>query len=168
MAIRCELFETALGAALQGPCSTLAELLAPLRSEMFWTDYLPNPWANPFRRHMATATLVGRRGPIDDDEIAFGVFAVAPDTQYPEHGHRASEVYLTIAGDPLFLGESGWVALDPGRATLQRPDVVHALRTRATAALFSWAWSGEVDSRIWALDDNGERFYPPNLRTEAV
>ncbi len=129
--------------------------------EPAWDNYYrPSVWAAPFLERMATIRLA--RG----DALAFGMFAVSPGTDYPEHGHDARELYLAISGDPLFMRDGGWRELEPGAATIQEPGVVHALRTRSQPALFFWAWTGAIDSQIWGFDTAGKRFVPPYLDVE--
>lgn len=122
--------------------------------------YAPGDWAAPFLDRVATTRLAAT------GDLAFGVFVVSPDTFYPEHGHDARELYLTISGDPLFMRDGGWRELEPGAATIQEPGVVHALRTRSQPALFFWAWTGAIDSQIWGFDTAGKRFVPPYLDVE--
>ncbi len=120
--------------------------------------YAPGDWAAPFLDRVATTRLAAT------GDLAFGVFVVSPDTFYPEHGHDARELYLSLGGDSLFLGERGWVELRAGAAAIQEPGVVHALRTRTEPATIFWAWTGAVGARIWARDGVGRRFFPASLR----
>lgn len=160
------LFAEAIGTAAP-VTQELAAALAPLEPHLRWTDYLPSPWAEPFLGKMATGMLAGPAAPIESDSIAFGVFVVAPNTDYSDHGHEARELYLTVNGDPLFAKDGVWSSLDPGSATIQEPNEVHALRTRDHPMLVFWTWVGAIAAPIWGLDHYRQRFYPPNLRMES-
>lgn len=139
------------------------ERLAPF---VRWAHYPVDAWTAPFAGRMVTGRLVGPDAPLPDTSLAFGVFAVEAGTSYPEHGHRAEELYFALGGDARFLGAGGWIDLPAGTASIQHPDVIHALETGSEPSLFFWAWTGEVSSRIWALDQDGRRFYPVNPETE--
>lgn len=117
--------------------------------------YLPSAWAAPFLDKLAVTRLAATDG------LAFGAFVVSPGVDYPEHCHDARELYLTLAGQPQFLSEQGWADLPPGSPSIQEPGVVHALRSGAVPAAFFWAWTGAVDSPIWAVGEGGRRFVPP-------
>ena len=106
---------------------------------------------------------MGPRGPIVNDELAFGMYCVGPDAVYPEHGHPAREAYLIVAGTTEFFSAGGWKTLRPGQASVQEPESVHGLRTANNGILCFWAWTGDVASPIWGLDENGSRFFPDRL-----
>lgn len=139
----------------------LSQAIAAVEFITSWAEYAPSDWADPFIGRMAPGFTVGPRGPIDRQDVAFGCFIVDRATFYPEHGHQAEEVYLIVAGHPWFLGADGWKQLGPGEASVQKPNVIHALRTEDEPMLCFWVWTGDPAAEIWALTADGARFYPP-------
>ena len=128
-----------------------------------WASYASSAWSAALWDRSAAASIVGPRGPIVSDDLAFGIYCVGPDAVYPEHGHAARETYLILSGSTDFLTAEGWRTLSVGQASLQEPGVSHALRTGDQGILCFWVWSGDVTSPIWGLDENGSRFHPQRL-----
>ncbi len=150
-------------AAAKAPAQTrrLAEAMVEADSIATWSEYADSAWAAGTIDRMAAGFVAGPGAPVSAAAVAFGMFVVAPDTYYPEHWHKAKEVYLVVAGSMDFLGADGWRRLGPGEASVQEPDVVHALRTGPDPMLCFWSWCGELDSPQWALDEQGRPFQPP-------
>ena len=125
-----------------------------------WAGYVESDWARRLADRSAAATIVGPRGPIRRADLTFGFYRVGPHAIYPKHGHPARELYLIVSGHTEFLTADGWRTLGPGQASVQEPGVVHALRTADEPILCFWVWTGDVDSPIWGIDENGDRFFP--------
>ncbi len=152
-----------LGEAVARAPATMAAMAAAIAGAddfATWTEYSASEWARPFLGRVAAAFLVGPSAPVFDDQLSFGMFVVAPDVFYPEHGHPAREVYLVVSGETEFLSAGGWRSLRAGEASVQEPEVTHALRTGSQGMLCFWAWTGDVRSPIWGFTDQGKRFTP--------
>jgi hypothetical protein len=75
-----------------------------------------------------------------------------------------SAFHAATYGAAAALGAGdGWRELGPGSTSVQKPEVVHALRTTEEPIHSFWVWTGDLTAPIWALDDNGERFYPVRI-----
>jgi len=138
----------------------MAAAMAAADEHATWTEYAPSEWAQPFVERMAAGFLVGPTAPVVSYDVSFGMFVVAPNTFYREHGHPAREVYVVVSGRTEFLSSDGWITLGPGDASVQEPEVTHALRTGSEGMLCFWAWTGDVSSAIWGFDQEGNRFIP--------
>ena len=132
----------------------LSEAITAAESSATWTAYVPSNWTSRLADRSKTALVA------TTDGLRFGAYHVGPHAVYHEHGHPAREVYLLVEGSCEFLTARGWRPLAAGDASVQEPDEVHALKTGDEGFVAFWAWVGDVESPIWGIDENGDRFLP--------
>jgi len=78
---------------------------------------------SPFAQAHANATLIGRGGLEERDDVWVGISLIAPGIEYPEHHHPPEEVYLVMSpghwrqdrGEWFEPGIGGIVYNTPGR-----------------------------------------------------
>ena len=68
-----------------------------------------------------------------------------PDVYYPDHAHKAVEIYYVIAGQGEWQKDSGdFVAYGPGSLIEMPSFTPHALSTGVTPVLILYAWIGDI------------------------
>jgi hypothetical protein len=94
---------------------------------------------------IASAELVGPDGILKADSLRMGVFLQSPHTHYPSHSHAAEELYLVLAGTPLWQKDDGRFApVSPGSAVRHLSYQRHAMKTAEDALLALWLWTGDL------------------------
>jgi len=72
-----------------------------------------------------------------------------PDVYYPDHAHKAVEIYYVIAGKALWKrGGEPWVERYPGDIILHTAGMRHAMQTRGEPLIAMAVWITDVESPI--------------------
>ncbi len=72
-----------------------------------------------------------------------------PDVYYPDHAHKAIEIYYVIAGKALWKrGGEPWVERYPGDIILHTAGMRHAMQTRDEPLIAMAVWITDVESPI--------------------
>lgn len=154
-------FVAVLGEFAEGAAPVeMSAAIEHAKDHVSWSKYQLTEWTSRLADRSKAATMVGPFGTLDHDSLAFGYYHVRPNAVYHEHGHAAREVYLILEGEVDFLSADRWQLLGPGEVSVQEPEVVHGLQTRNQPIVCFWAWTGDVASPIWGLDESGKKFYP--------
>lgn len=87
--------------------------------------------------------LIGARGHFVHRSIACGLLALGPDVLYPDHRHRAEEIYVPLSGDALWKrGDEGFAPRAAGEVIHHPSEIPHAMRTRDRPLLALYVWRG--------------------------
>jgi len=93
-------------------------------------------------RH-ANATVIGRDGLEERDDVWVGISLMAPGSRYPDHHHPPEEVYLVLSGGQWRQGDGPWHEPGPGGLVHNPPAIQHAMRSGSTPLLATWClWKG--------------------------
>ncbi len=154
--------ETAVENARQGLTAELAVCLKGIYQEIYWSTFYPrNEKTLDFVDELAVGEIIGPRGPVLSNEIILGALVLGPDTYYPPHAHRASEIYYIVSGTPLFkAGQGDWETKPPGSLFFHPGDLVHATRTERDPMLALYTWRGDITSPAYFIQDSGPAHVP--------
>ena len=138
----------ALASAQRGPLRQLAEAFAVVEPGSDWTqnpNYQADTMGPEFLENYGYVELVGPARPVSSQTFLVGFLVLGPETLYPDHSHRAAEVYHVIAGSAEWWrdGEE-WITRPPGAVIAHAPAVRHAMRTRGEPLLALYCWQGEI------------------------
>ncbi len=115
----------------------------------------PLPWAPPITSddpdYLAVSTrkalveLIGPEGLVKSNDIRMGVYGIQPGVDYGIRTHPAEEIFVTIAGRADWLmADEGYTEHGPGSRRYHRSMVPHATRTRDSAFMSIYIWTGDV------------------------
>lgn len=121
------------------------QALGALEKQLVWwhrtSDVEPG---SPFSYSHANATIVGKGGLEEREDVTVGITLMAPGIEYPEHHHPPEEVYLVLS--PGYWQQAGGEWFEPGIGGLvhNTPDIMHAFRSELAPLLTTWClWSGD-------------------------
>lgn len=121
-----------------------AQAMRNLSSQLAWW-HRPDAArvGEPFASGHANATVIGRGGLEERDDVWVGVSLVAPGIEYPEHHHPPEEVYLVLSRGHWQKDGGDWFEPGIGGLVHNPPDILHAMRSAATPLLATWClWKG--------------------------
>jgi dimethylpropiothetin dethiomethylase len=128
---------TALQALRPGP---LKDVLARTASGFDWIG-----GDGRLSGRLASAELVGPDGIVKADNLRMGIFLQSPQTHYPLHSHAAEELYLVLAGTPLWQKDGGpFEPVSPGAAVQHLSYQRHSMKTERDGLLALWLWTGDL------------------------
>jgi quercetin dioxygenase-like cupin family protein len=113
------------------------EAIAPSLNWMVRSSSGPFASDNWLNGH-ANATIVGRNGLEDRDDITIGVSLLAPHVRYPDHRHAPEEIYLVLTPGRFQHGESEWFEPGPGGTLHNIPNIRHAMASGDVSLLAIW------------------------------
>lgn len=108
-------------------------------------------YPEPLLAAMQVKSLIGRRGPIQDQDISVSAFELEPGTRYPGHAHPHPEVYIFISGTAQCeWGDETFIA-EPGTVTHCPPNMPHAMRVTGDEPLRAIivGWAPDGDQGVW-------------------
>ena len=116
-----------------------AQALQSLAPRLAWwrrpnTAFLGKKFANSH----ANATVIGKGGLEERDDVCVGISLIAPGIQYPEHHHPPEEVYLVLSRGNWQKGGGDWWEPGIGGLVHNPPNVLHAMRSGSTPLLAIW------------------------------
>jgi len=91
-----------------------------------------------FATSHANATVIGKGGLEERDDVWVGISLMAPDIQYPVHHHPPEEVYLVLSRGYWQKGGGEWFEPGIGGLVHNTPDILHAMRSGSVPLLASW------------------------------
>lgn len=95
----------------------LAQAIEAAAPQLAWESYDPYPRAeigDSFADGHAFASIAGGNAPFTVEDVEVGLFLIAPHVLYPDHCHRAPELYAPLTGP------HGW-RFRPGRPVIAKP-----------------------------------------------
>ncbi|MEQ9260914.1 MAG: dimethylsulfonioproprionate lyase family protein [Roseovarius sp.] len=96
--------------------------------------------------------ILGPDGMVPHDTLRFGALHQQAGHDYPEHNHRAEEIYHVLAGTALWsMGGGAPEPRGAGDFIHHPPSVMHAMHTRAEPMLALWVWRGDIGARSYRL-----------------
>ena len=144
----CEASSPSGGAARQ-----LADAVAKRGQQLYWSEiyqqYDDEPDMAAFRRGYAYCQLIGPGGPLESDRVKAGLTLQSPDSYYPAHAHKATELYAVVGGTGEWrLGIDPWTTRPPGDFILHPSGMRHAMQTSAEPLLALFVWISDLDSPV--------------------
>lgn len=129
------------------PAPAFAGLLGLMRARadgLEWRQsYSAAEIGESYLKGMGYVELMGPRGHYPSDTVAFGFVAIGPDSLYPEHRHRAEEIYAILSGTGEWRYDLGpWTRHGAGEVVHSAPNRWHALRTGTEPLVMLYAWTG--------------------------
>lgn len=102
-----------------------------------------------FLRDYGWLEVFGSRGHFAHEEIAGGLLLLGPETLYPDHRHRAEEIYLPLTGGTGWrMADGPFLMREAGAIVHHASNVPHAMRTGAEPLLALYLWrGGPLDQR---------------------
>lgn len=140
--------DRAIKNAQKSVTADIASCFKGLYPQMYWSSYYSrDDAAVDLLDELAIGELISPRGPVLSTEIILGAVVLGPDTYYPPHAHKASEVYYIISGNPLFKrGGEEWTKM-PAGSFCHHPDcLTHAVRSGHDPMLALYTWRGDIAS----------------------
>lgn len=128
-----------------------AALLATAR-DLDWAQVFADDSIDPLLAEgMLAAPFAGRKGRFRNDEMASGLFLLAPGVSYPLHTHAAREVYFCHAGRLRLRHGTGGrpFILEPGDYSITPSHRLHALDVVGAPVLLSYIWIGDLNGANW-------------------
>ena len=110
---------------------------------------------------MFAAQAAGTYGVFAADDVACGLFLLAPNVYYPLHTHQAREVYHCLAGQIDIthkLNETPFT-LSANQSSETPSGRLHALRTHSSPVLLAYIWKGEISAPTWWWDQEAGHWY---------
>lgn len=128
-----------------GPRQRIVARLHQMRGQLTWRQtYGAEDFGTRFLDRYGWSELIGPRGPIASETLACGILLLGPDVEYPDHHHRAEELYLVLSGTASWrCAINPWCEQPPGAAIHHPPDVSHAMRTSHEPLLALYLWRGD-------------------------
>lgn len=137
------------GSAERALADAIAEEGADLAWKDMYAEYDDEPDVASFRRAYAYTLLIGPDAPLDSDRFKVGVTLQGPDTLYPAHAHRSSELYAVVGGTADWRrGSEPWARRPPGDFVVHPSGVRHATQTHSEPLLSFVAWLSHIDSSV--------------------
>ncbi|ASJ70348.1 dimethylsulfonioproprionate lyase family protein [Granulosicoccus antarcticus] len=121
-----------------------ARSLASLAPQLSW---FIRPGAErtgePFLSGHANATLVGKGGLEERDDVWIGVSVMRPGVTYPEHRHLPEEVYVALTPGQWQQNSGEWHEPGIGGIVHNPPNALHSMRSGVSPLLATWClWKG--------------------------
>jgi len=115
----------------------------------------PLPWAPPITSddpdYLEVSTrkvlveLIGPEGLVKSDAIRMGVYGIQPGVEYGIRTHPADELFVMLAGRADWLmGDEDYAEYGPGVRRHHPSMMQHATRTRDSAFMSIYIWTGDV------------------------
>jgi dimethylpropiothetin dethiomethylase len=103
---------------------------------------------------IAFTEIVGPDGLLPAANLRMGVFLQSPQTRYPTHSHAAEELYLVLAGTPLWQkDDSPFSPVPPGSAVRHLSYQRHSMKTERDAFLALWLWTGDLSFSSYQIHE---------------
>jgi len=153
------------------PWADVARLLDSATPALAWRrsyeELTSTPELEAFRDFYSYIILAGPefRGvktPMNAPDILLGFTLQAPNIYYPEHHHRAPEMYGVISGTLEWQVGNELRAVGPGDVIVHRSHESHAMRTFEEPALTWVMWPSDTDSDVImpSMDPTGQSMAP--------
>ena len=126
-------------AAGASPLPELAAAFGAVEASLRWARRASaQPGDEPFYNGHANATLIGKGGLEQRDDVWVGATVMAPGVTYPDHSHPPEEVYLALTPGQWWNAEMDWSEPGPGGVIYNPPGILHAMRSGPAPFLALW------------------------------
>lgn len=96
--------------------------------------------------------VLGPDGMVKHESLRFGALYQGAGHYYPEHSHRADEVYYVLGGTGLWSIENApAVRRGAGSFIHHAPSVMHSIHTLEEPVLTLWVWRGDIGAQSYRL-----------------
>lgn len=99
----------------------------------------------PFASGHANATVIGRGGVEERDDVAVGISLIAPNITYPVHHHPPEEVYLVLSPGEWQQDNGDWHEPGLGGIVHNPPGILHSMRSGPKPLLAIWCLLSVAD-----------------------
>lgn len=145
--------ETHLPAALAALAvdghASLASAIKAVAGTLNWVTYdaYPRDEIGIFAERHAFASLIGEGAAFPAEDFDLGLFVIAPDTFYPDHCHKAPEVYVPVTGPHRwrFDSKAEFMEIPAHQPIWNPPWQPHATFTGSVPFLCIFAWLKDVN-----------------------
>lgn len=97
-----------------------------------------------FAHSHANATLIGKGGLEERDDVWVGISLMGPGIEYPEHHHPPEEIYLVLSQGHWQRAGAEWFEPGIGGLVHNTPNIRHAFRSGSAPLLATWClWNGD-------------------------
>ena len=146
--------EPAAALAVDATAAIAASLLGAaehLRWSRPYPAFAGAPDVDALRAGYASALLIGPASmrpytPAYHSNCLVAFTVQAPATLYPDHAHRAAEIYHVVGGRAEWKKGEVWTLRDPGEWIFHERGQIHAARTAGEPLLAMAAWFDDLDS----------------------
>lgn len=154
----CSLLGEAIDDIFMNASDSNAEDLGPVRASVveharamqalspqlaWWRRSDAEQVGEPFSSGHANATIIGKGGLEERDDVGVGISLIAPNVQYPVHHHPPEEVYLVMSPGHWQQAGGAWHEPGCGAFVHNPPDVLHSMRSGSRPLLATWClWTG--------------------------
>lgn len=109
----------------------------------------------PIAKRMISCEFLGPEGTLRCDTCRVGFFGQLPGLDYPGRTHAAEETFITLAGEGDWTCEpdTSWHTRGPGGICHHPSMARHRSRTRESAFLTAWRWTGDIGFESYQLLD---------------
>lgn len=109
----------------------------------FNQTYTADDFGADFLQQYGWIKFLGPDGYWFSDSMSSGFVLLGDNTTYPEHWHKAEELYFPISGTGEWFHENhGWQTKSPGDMIVHTSNVKHAMRTIGEPLLLLYIWRG--------------------------
>lgn len=137
----CDYLPQAMSAAAtQTPSlEPLVSALRAVESALVWS---PRPRADGeppnFHTNHANAIVFGPQGLVHREDFRIGISVLAPHTTYPDHQHRAEEIYLVLSPGEWRNAQTDWHEPGIGGFVHNPSNIVHSMRANIAPLVAVW------------------------------
>jgi mannose-6-phosphate isomerase-like protein (cupin superfamily) len=104
------------------------------------------------------AEIIGARGPFVSERIRAGIGIWGPAIDYPQHQHRAEEVYILLSGSARFkLGDKAETSHHHGDVVFVASNTPHAFRSGDEGLVVCYLWQAGDLRQTSTFDPAGEQ-----------
>jgi mannose-6-phosphate isomerase-like protein (cupin superfamily) len=83
------------------------------------------------------------------DEVGFNFTVQGPGVTYPDHAHKAIELYYVVSGKALWKrGDEPWVERYPGEVILHTAGMRHAMKTADEPLVAMAVWISDIQAPL--------------------
>lgn len=83
------------------------------------------------------------------DEVGFNFTVQGPNVTYPDHAHKAIELYYVVSGKALWKrGGEPWIERYPGDVILHTAGMRHAMKTADEPLVAMAVWISDIQSGL--------------------
>ncbi|NRP75343.1 Dimethlysulfonioproprionate lyase DddQ [Ensifer psoraleae] len=146
------------GYSAQSPLALALAALLPAIHMTRSKSYLANPPSSDFGENYGYGVICGPdNGPpalIKDEEIAFGLMFLGPETHYPLHHHPADELYYTVTGPSFWrASDADWDMRGIDETIHHVPWLPHATLSADRPLVLLYVWEGDLETDAAFIPD---------------
>jgi hypothetical protein len=134
----------------------LAATIASLDDHFAWhhtTTYTDAILGEGFSDNYCWCEVIGSHGFFAGDDFRMGLLLLGTNRYYPDHYHKAPELYWPLTGETEWRQGQGTFRIPKaGTVIWHRPMELHATRTHDRPLLAAWMWTKDVAGPVLLAD----------------